>query len=78
MELRLLKQIRLILRKFEQGDNNDMLIYWFGDPEIQFLYFEPTYTTHKQVKKLLDEYMLLYKNDDYYRWVIIEKDFIFV
>lgn len=51
-----------------------MLDYWVNDPNIQFLYFKPIYTTYEEVKKLLDEYISSYNDNDYYRWVIIEKD----
>lgn len=51
-----------------------MLDYWVSDPNVQFLYFEPIYTTYEEVKKLLDEYISSYDNNDYYRWAIIEKD----
>ena len=65
---------RLVLRKFEYNDAQNMLDYWVSDPNVQFLYSEPIYTTHNEVKKLLDEYISSYKNIDYYRWAIIEKD----
>ena len=65
---------RLVLRKFEYNDAQNMLDYWVSDPNVQFLYSEPVYTTHNEVKKLLDEYISSYENIDYYRWAIIEKD----
>jgi len=65
---------RLILRKFKYEDNQDMRDYWVSDPKVQFLYSEPIYTTYDEVKKLLDSYISSYKNMDYYRWAIIERD----
>jgi len=64
---------RLILRKFDYSDTENMLEFWISDPEIQFLYFEPIYRTKKEVKKLLAEYVSSYEKQDYYRWAIIEK-----
>ena len=50
-----------------------MLDYWISDPEIQFLYMEPIYTNHEEVKELLEKYISSYDDMDYYRWAIIEK-----
>ncbi|NRY58925.1 hypothetical protein [Clostridium beijerinckii] len=41
---------RLILRKFEYTDDENMLKYWISDPEIQSLYSEPVYSTKQEVK----------------------------
>lgn len=65
---------RLTLRPFRYADNEDMLTYWVSDPNIQSMYSEPIYTTKEDVKGLLDKYIDSYKEDDYYRWAIIEKD----
>ncbi|MFA6768846.1 MAG: GNAT family protein [Parabacteroides sp.] len=65
---------RLILRQFHYTDNNDMLIYWVSDPNIQSLYSEPTYTTTDEIRELLDKYISSYERADYYRWAIIEKE----
>ena len=63
-----------MLRPFAHHDGDDMLAYWISDPNIQFLYSEPIYTTKVQVKELLDKYILSYQKPDYYRWAIIEKN----
>ncbi len=65
---------RLILRKFEYTDDDDMLKYWVADERIQSLYFEPVYVSKEDVKELLDKYIGSYEKNDYYRWAIIEKD----
>ena len=65
---------RLILRKFKYTDDENMLKYWIGDPEIQSMYAEPIYTTKQEVKELLDKYINAYEKDDYYRWSIILKE----
>lgn len=66
---------RLILRQFQYTDDNDMLAYWIGDPNIQSLYSEPIYTTKEEVKELLDKYIGSYQRTDYYRWAIVEKEY---
>lgn len=65
---------RLTLRPFRYTDDDDMLTYWVSDPKIQSMYSEPVYTTKEAIKGLLDKYIGSYKEDDYYRWAIIEKD----
>lgn len=68
-----IKTERLILRRFETSDADDMLKYWIADENVQFNYGEPVYKTYNEVKCLLDKYTNSYKNPDYYRWAIIEK-----
>lgn len=63
----------LILRQFSYDDNKDMLDYWVSDPDIQSMYSEPTYATEKEVRELLDKYIMSYPQESYYRWAIIEK-----
>ncbi|MBP2651714.1 MAG: GCN5-related N-acetyltransferase [Firmicutes bacterium] len=65
---------RLILRKFEYADDENMLKYWVSDPSIQSMYSEPVYTTKEEVKELLNKYISAYEKDNYYRWAIILKD----
>jgi len=65
---------RLILRRFEYGDNFSMRKNWISDEKIQSLYSEPTYNTEEEVKELLDKYIGSYDKEDYYRWAIIEKE----
>ncbi|MDH6365326.1 ribosomal-protein-alanine N-acetyltransferase [Enterococcus sp. PF1-24] len=65
---------RLILRRFEYSDSEDMLKYWVADPKIQSMYSEPCYQTTEAVKELLTKYIAAYQNEAYYRWAIIEKE----
>lgn len=67
-----IKTPRLILRKFEIGDREDMLKYWISDPNIQSEYGEPVYTTEAEVLGLLGNWIDKYKNPEFYRWAIIE------
>jgi len=65
---------RLYLRPFKYNDDNDMLKYWISDPQIQSRLSEPIYSTKEEVKELLTKYISSYEKDDYYRWVIVEKE----
>lgn len=65
---------RLILRPFLISDCDDMLINWIANPKIQEEYGEPIYTTKADVNKLLETWIFNYRNLDFYRWAIIEKD----
>lgn len=64
---------RLICRRFNSEDYEDMFTNWAANPNIQYEYGEPVYTDILQVKGLLAKYIESYKNLDYYRWAIIEK-----
>ena len=64
---------RLIFRPFIQEDCMDMLENWIANPNVQFEYGEPVYTTVEQVETLLAEYISNYNKLDFYRWAIIEK-----
>ena len=59
---------RLLLRKFEYSDADDMLTLWASKPEIQHMYSEPVYTTLEAVNGLLDKFISAYKNEHCYRW----------
>lgn len=65
---------RLILRRFEYSDDDDMLKNWVADEKVQSLYSEPTYSTKEEVKGLLDKYIGSYERPDYYRWAVIDKE----
>lgn len=64
---------RLICRRFNSEDYEDMFRNWAANPNIQYEYGEPVYTDISQVKNLLAKYIEGYKNLDFYRWAIIEK-----
>ena len=64
---------RLICRRFSLEDCEDMLNNWIANPNIQFEYGEPVYTTVSQVKEILTKYIDGYRNPDFYRWAIVEK-----
>lgn len=65
---------RLILRRFVHDDAESMKRNWIADPAVQYGYGEPTYITLRQIHDLLDVYIAKYKDDDYYRFGIFEKE----
>jgi ribosomal-protein-alanine N-acetyltransferase len=71
---KLIETKRLMLRKFEYTDDENMLKYWISDPKIQSMYLEPVYTTKEEVRALLGKYISNYEKNDYYRWAIILKE----
>jgi len=64
---------RLLLRAFTDDDCSSMLKNWIANPNVQFEYGEPIYSTEKEVKTLLNKWKKGYLQDDFYRWAIIEK-----
>ena len=48
---------RLLCRPFTTEDYSDMLKNWIANPNIQFEYGEPVYTTVSEVKELLEKYI---------------------
>ncbi len=69
---KMIKTPRLVLRRFEIGDSEDMLKYWIADPDVQNEYGEPVYTTETEVYELLGKWIANYEKPEFYRWAIIE------
>ena len=64
---------RLILRRFQESDLEDMLANWAADPRVQTEYGEPVYTTAAESQVLLDRYIGGYSLDSFYRWAVTER-----
>lgn len=64
---------RLTLRRFQYSDAKDMMKYWISDPQVQYEYSEPVYTTKNEVLELLEKWDELYKLPHFYRWTITIK-----
>ena len=64
---------RLLLRRLMPSDAPMMYANWANDPEVtRWLRWTP----HKDVaetQELLSAWALLYPNEDYYQWAIVEK-----
>ena len=65
---------RLVLRKFIDGDVDDVYNNWASNPKIQLEYGEPVYSLKEQVQELLDKWILTYSDESFYRWAIILKE----
>ncbi len=65
---------RLICRRFDMTDMQDMLDFWASDPGTQLEYGEPVYTDAAAVTGLLEKYISAYEQPDTYRWAIVEKE----
>ena len=65
---------RLLLRRFEAKDLDDMLRNWASDPSVQNEYGEPVYSDAAEAKGLLDKYISGYESESFYRWAVIEKE----
>lgn len=70
---KIIETSRLILRKFEYSDAEDVLYLWASKPEIQHMYSEPVYSTLEEVNCLLKKFISAYGNENCYRWAIIDK-----
>lgn len=65
---------RLILRRFTLEDAECMYHNWAGDPEVTRFLMWPTHESVEVTRKLLEEWVSSYKNDDKYEWCIAKKD----
>lgn len=65
---------RLLCRKFDNSDVEDVFQNWASNPRIQLEYGEPVYDSIDKVGNLIKEYINNYNNDDCYRWSIVLKD----
>ena len=64
---------RLILRRLGPEDAGMMYENWANDPQVtRFLRWEP-HQSVAETRELLAAWAMLYPNDDYYQWGIVEK-----
>lgn len=61
------------MRAFTGEDCDDMVKNWAANPNVQFEYGEPVYTTTSEVCELLHQWIERYSDLTFYRWAIIEK-----
>lgn len=64
---------RLLLRRFKESDSRDIFNNWASDPEVTK---HLSWKTHKNIrvtKKVLNNWLTLYKNPDFYHWAITLK-----
>ena len=64
---------RLLLRRLLPSDAEMMYANWASDPAVtRWLRWEP-HKNAAQTRELLSAWALLYPNEDYYQWAIVEK-----
>ena len=61
---------RLILRRFESADTEDVFHHYFNDERVTTNILRKPHESIEETKQLLNEYILDYQNDDIYRWAI--------
>ena len=67
---------RLILRKHEITDADDMFKNWVADPEVSRYWGWKPHTDIEETKALLVKWIKEYENLDTYHWIIIFKSII--
>ena len=65
---------RLILRRFEESDAKAFYDKWASDPNVTMFLTRPTHTSIDVTRKVLQSWLPLYENKDYYHWVITLKE----
>lgn len=65
---------RLILRKFEKEDIKSAYENWMSIPEVQNNYGETICETVMESQEIIEKWISLYDNKDFYRWSICLKD----
>lgn len=61
---------RLILRRFELGDANDMFSNWASDPEVTKYLAWPTHSSIEVSKFVINDWVSSYDKKEYYSWAI--------
>lgn len=66
---------RLILRRFELSDAEDMLNNWANDSEVtRYLTWQP-HGNIEVTKEVIKSWVNSYENNNYYHWAMVTKDF---
>ena len=65
---------RLILRRFTMKDAEAMFNNWASDEKVTEFLRWPVHQTMDITKKVLQEWVKSYKNDDFYLWAIVLKE----
>ena len=71
---RKLETKRLILRRFNIEDAEDMYNNWASDSEVTKYITWPTHPSSEVTKMLLRDWISKYKDDDYFNWAIEYKE----
>lgn len=65
---------RLILRRFELSDAEEMFNNWANDVEVTKFLTWQTHTDSSVSKAVINSWIPLYENSDHYSWAIVLKD----
>ena len=65
---------RLILRRFNTGDTEAMFRNWASDPEVTKYLTWPPHASADVSRKVLEEWIPSYEQDNYYQWGIVLKE----
>lgn len=65
---------RLILRRFKMEDAEAMYENWVSDPEVTKFLTWPPHSSVDVTKIVLEDWIINYKNDNFYNWAIILKE----
>ena len=66
---------RLLLRRFSMDDADAMYTNWASDPEVTKFLTWPAHASTDVSKKVLSEWVSSYKQDNYYQWAIVLKEY---
>ena len=70
----LIETERLVLRPFVLSDYIPMYNNWASDPEVSKFLTWPTHTDIEISRKITENWVKSYKNDNYYQWAIAFKN----
>ena len=65
---------RLVLRRFSTNDSEAMYRNWASDPEVTKYLTWPAHTDVEISKSVLEDWVALYSQENYYQWAIVVKD----
>ena len=65
---------RLVLRRFDINDADAMYRNWASDSEVTKYLTWPAHGSPEDSRRILESWIPLYRNDDYYQWAITIKE----
>ena len=65
---------RLVLRRYESGDAAAMYKNWASDGEVTKFLKWPAHSGVEVSQGVIDDWVKLYSNDNFYHWAIVLKD----
>ena len=71
----MLETKRLLLRRFKEGDAGAAYNNWTSDDKVTEFLRWPSHKSLEITESILKEWIDLYKNNDFYQWAIILKEY---